>query len=218
MSVLSSAKESIGRGLARPITYISAEWDRLAPRERRSVAALAIAVVVVGVLLSVYFVFSSIGDLQDGNAAIRKALTEIAKHRDEYMEARSRSTVQEQRIGTEPPQLTTDLEAAAREAGVQIAESNERPVAPAGKRYSQHDVDLKIRDIDLQSLTQFMRRVETGQRLIFFSRLSLKRRYSEAEKLDVEATATAFEKLREDKDKDKDKAKSGAKKPEGKDK
>jgi type II secretory pathway component PulM len=213
MSVLSSARESIGRGLARPITYVSAEWDRLAPRERRSVAALAIAVVVVGVLLSVYFVFSSIGDLQDGNAAIRKALTEIAKHRDEYMEAKSRSTVQEQRIGTEPPQLTTDLEAAAREAGVQIAESNERPVSPAGRRYSQHDVDLKIRDVDLQSLTQFMRRVETGQRLIFFSRLSLKRRYSEAEKLDVEATATAFEKLREDKDKTK-----SAKKPEGKDK
>jgi hypothetical protein len=131
------------------------------------------------------------------------------------MEAKSRSTVQEQRIGTEPPQLTTDLEAAAREAGVQIAESNERPVSPAGRRYSQHDVDLKIRDIDLQSLTQFMRRVETGQRLIFFSRLSLKRRYSEAEKLDVEATATAFEKLREDKDKDKTKS---AKKPEGKDK
>ena len=215
MSVLSSARESIGRGLARPITYVSAEWDRLAPRERRSVAALAIAVVVVGVLLSVYFVFSSIGDLQDGNAAIRKALTEIAKHRDEYMEAKARSTVQEQRIGTEPPQLTTDLEAAARESGLQIAESNERPVSPAGRRYSQHDVDLKIRDIDLQSLTKFLRRVETGQRLIFFSRLSLKRRYSEAEKLDVEATATAFEKLREDKDKDKAKS---AKKPEGKDK
>ncbi|MEA2699814.1 MAG: hypothetical protein QOI66_4085 [Myxococcales bacterium] len=209
MSVLSSAKESVGRVLSRPTAYVSAEWDRLAPRERRSVAALVIAVLVVAVLLSIYFLFSSVSDLEEGNAKIREALTMIAKHRDEYMEAKTRSAANDARIGTEPPQLTSDLEAAAREEGVQIAESNERPVTPAGRRYSQHDVDLKIRDIDLQSLTKFMRRVETGPRLIYFSRLSIKRRYSEAEKLDVEATATAFEKLREDKAK---------KKPEGKEK
>ena len=212
MSVLASVKESAaGRGLGRPFAYVSAEWDRLAPRERRSVAALLIAVLVVAVLLSVYFVFSSLGDLEEGNGKIREALTEIGKHRDEYMEAKSRGQAQEARIGNDPPQLTSDLEAAAREEGVQIAESNERPVTPAGRRYSQHDVDLKIRDVDLQALTKFMRRVETGPRLIYFSRLSIKRRYSEAEKLDVEATATAFEKLHEDKDKSK-------KKPEGKDK
>ncbi len=32
-----------------------------------------------------------------------------------------------------------------------------------------------------------------------FTRLSLKRRFSDAEKLDVEATATAFERIREEK-------------------
>jgi hypothetical protein len=86
-------------------------------------------------------------------------------------------------------------------------ESSERPNTPAGRRYLEHDVDLKIREVDLQTLAKFLRRVETGPRLIFFTRLTLKRRYSETEKLDVEATATAFEKLREDKIK---------KKPEGK--
>lgn len=209
MSLFSSLKESAGRVLGRPFAYVSAEWDRLAPRERRSVAALVVAVAVVALLLSVYFVFSSIGDLEEGNAKVREALAEIAKNRDVYMEAKSRSTAQEARIGNDPPQLTSDLEAAAREEGVQISESNERPTTPAGRRYVQHDVDLKLRDIDLQSLTKFLRRVETGPRLIYFSRLSIKRRYSEAEKLDVEATATAFEKLREEKAK---------KKPEGKEK
>ncbi|HVR64672.1 MAG TPA: hypothetical protein VMU50_22385 [Polyangia bacterium] len=209
MSIFSSVKESAGRALGRPFAYVGAEWDRLAPRERRSVAALIVAVVVVAVLLSIYFVFSRIGDLEEGNAKIREALAEIAKNRDVYLEAKSRSQAQEARIGNDPPQLTSDLEAAAREEGVQIAESNERPTTPAGRRYLQHDVDLKLRDIDLKSLAGFLRRVETGPRLIYFSRLSIKRRYSEAENLDVEATATAFEKLREDKAK---------KKPEGKDK
>ena len=63
---------------------------------------------------------------------------------------------------------------------MQIDESTERPTTPAGRRYAQHDVDLKLRQVDLQSLSNFLRRVETGPRLIMFTHLSIKRRYSEA--------------------------------------
>jgi Tfp pilus assembly protein PilO len=60
-------------------------------------------------------------------------------------------------------------------------------------------------------LSKFLRRIETGPRLIFFTRLSVKRRYSDNDKLDVEATATAFERVHEDK-----KKKGEAKPAEGK--
>jgi type II secretory pathway component PulM len=196
-------RDAARRVLARPTGYLLGEWERMAPRERRWLAALSATALSVIVLLSTYFVFSSVADLEDGNADVREALTAIAKHRDEYLDAKSRSAAQEARIGTEPPQLIADIESAAREENIQIAESSERPTAPAGKHYSEHDVDVKIREVDLQSLTKFMRRLETGPRLIFFTRLSIKRRFSEAEKLDVEATATAFERLREDKSKKK---------------
>jgi Tfp pilus assembly protein PilN len=199
MSVLTQVRESVGRSFSRPMAYFSAEWERMAPRERRWVAVLAIAVVLVSGLLGSYFVFSNISDLEEGNANIRKALAAIALHRNEYLDAKARSAAQEARIGFDPPQLTADLEAAAREEQVQIDESNERPATPAGRRYAQHDVDLKIRQVDLQSLSKFLRRVETGPRLIMFTHLSMKRRYSEADKLDVELTATAFERLKEDK-------------------
>ena len=199
MSVLTQVRESVGRSLSRPVAYFSAEWERMAPRERRWVAVLAVAVVLVSAVLGSYFVFSNISDLEEGNANIRKALAAIAMHRNEYLDAKARSAAQEARIGYDPPQLTADLEAAAREEQVQIDESNERPNTPAGRRYAQHDVDLKIRQVDLQSLSKFLRRVETGPRLIMFTHLSLKRRYSEADKLDVELTATAFERLKDDK-------------------
>ena len=39
------------------------------------------------------FVFSSISDLEEGNADIREALSAIAKHRDEYLEAKARNAV-----------------------------------------------------------------------------------------------------------------------------
>jgi len=141
--------------------------------------------------------------MEEENGKIREALSEIAKHHDEYLEAKTRNAVQEQRIGNEPPQLVRDLEEAARGENVQIAESSERPAAPAGRRYVQHDLDVRLREVDLQSLTKFMRRVETGPRLIMFTRVSLKHRYSETDKLDAELTATAFEKVKEDKSKKK---------------
>jgi len=207
VSALGNLREAGARWLRRPVAYISGEWERLAPRERRWVTVLAVAVLIVTLLLGGGAVFTSLSDLEEGNSDMREALTAIAKHRDEYLEAQSRSKTQEARIGTDPPQLTADLEAAAREEQLQIAESSERPTTPAGRRYVEHDVDLKIREVDLLTLTKFLRRIETGPRLTFFTRLSIKRRYSETDKLDVEATATAFERVREDKAK---------KKPEGK--
>jgi general secretion pathway protein M len=207
MSALENVRGAVGRMFRRPVGYFNQEWDRLAPRERRWVTGLAVVVVVVAIALAFGNAISDIGDLESGNTAIRDALGEIAKHRDDYLEAKARNAVQEARIGNDPPQLTGDLEAAARAENVQIAESSERPTVPAGRRYLQHDVDLKVREVDLLSLTKFLRRVETGPRLVYFSRLSLKHRYStESDKLDVELTATAYEKVREDKTKKKPEA------------
>ena len=199
MSALDSLRETGRRLVRRPLAYLTGWWERLAPREKRWVTTLVGAVLIMSIILGATVSFSDIGDLEDGNAKIRDALTAIAKHRDEYLEAKARNSVQEARIGTAPPQLAGDLEAAAHAETIQIAESSERPTVPAGRRYVEHDTDLKIRDTDLQSLTNFMRRVETGPRLIFFTRLALKHRYSEdTDKLDVEATATAFERVHEE--------------------
>jgi hypothetical protein len=214
MSALDNLRQTVGRAVRWPAGYFHAEWERMAPRTRKLALGLITAIVGVVILAGSYLTITSISDLEEGNAQIREALGEISKHRDEYLEAKSRNAVAEARIGNEAPQLTADLEAAARGENVQIAESSERPVAPAGasRRFLQHDLDIKIREVDLQSLTKFMRRVETGPRFIFFTRISLKHRYSETDKLDAELTATAFEKVKEDKKKKSETAKAAGKK------
>jgi type II secretory pathway component PulM len=210
MNPIANVRERLGRIFGRPFRYFGAEWERMAPRERRWVVGLAVAIVSVATALGVFLYFTTISELEQGNADIREALGAIAKHRDEYLEAKARAQAQEQRLGNDAPQLVADIEAAAREESVQIAESNERP-SSAGKRWNEHDVDLTVRSVDLQALSNFMRRVETGARPIFFTRLSLKRRFSEADKLDAQLTATAFERVKE--------AAPGAKKkPDAKDK
>ena len=203
MSAVDNIRQAAGRAVRWPVEYFRAEWERMGPRRRQLVVGLAAAIVAVSVLLGAFLTFSSISDLEEDNGHIREALAEIAKNHDAYLDAKTRNAVQEARIGNDPPQLTADIEAAARGENVQIAETNERPVGPAGtsRRYLQHDLDIKVREVDLQSLTKFMRRVETGPRFVFFSRVALKHRYSETDKLDAELTATAFEKVKEEKKK-----------------
>jgi len=213
MSAFANLRQAAGRAVRVPAGYLHAEWERMAPRTRKLALGLIVTIVSVLGLGITYYTFSEISTLKDENEQIREALGEIAKHHDEYLDAKTRNAVNEARIGNDPPQLTADLEAAARGENVQIAESNERPVAAAGasRRYLEHDLDIKLREVDLQSLTKFMRRVETGPRYIFFTRISLKHRYSETDKLDAELTASAFEKVKDDK---KKKAETG--KPAGK--
>jgi hypothetical protein len=191
------------RLLARPLAYAAGWWERRAPKERRRLAILAAATLGVITVFGTYVVFSDIAQLEEDNAAIRDALKAIANNRDVYLQAKARSDADAARIGNEPPQLTGDIEAAAKDEKIEIAESNEQKPVPAGRRYTQHDLDIKIRDVDLESLTKFMRRIETGPRLIFFTRLSLKRSFSDTSKLAVEATATAFERIKDEKGKKK---------------
>src|SRR4051794_33970191 len=136
----------------RPTTYLSSEWNRMAPRERRLVAGLIGAVVAFAVLVTGFLFVESLRDISDENEAVRTALADIAKHRDEYLEAKERMMQQEVRIGNEPPQLTADLEAASHEANIPIPEITEEPAVDVGKHYREHKVDLKLRQVDLQSL------------------------------------------------------------------
>lgn len=201
MSLLATARgraRQLSRQLlGRPLGYLGAEWERMPAREKKTVTVLAIAIVVVAMSLAIYLVFSSISDLEESNADVREALAAISKNREAFLEAKARAMAQEARLGSDPPQLVADIEGAARQENVQIAESNERPPTPVSKRWIEHDVDLKIREVDLQTLTNFLKRVETGRRPIFVTYLSLKRRFSEADKLDAELTAIAFERVKE---------------------
>jgi len=211
MSAISNLKERVvtrvGETLRRPYSYVVGEVERWSPKKRQTVSLGVGALVVVVFAYVTYTTFSSISDLREGNMAIREALAAIAENRDVYLEAKARNAALEARIGNEPPQLTGDIEAAARAENVKIDEQTERPAVPAGKRYIEHDVDLRVREVDLQSLTKFLKRVETGPRLIFFTRMSLKHRYSsDSDKLDAELTATAIEKVHEDKTKKKPEA------------
>jgi Tfp pilus assembly protein PilO len=198
MSLQTSLQSSTGRigGLVkRPFAHLGREWYRLAPRERRLVAVLAGAVVAVAIAVVALMTTQSLAESREENEAAREALSAIAKHRNTFLDAKARMQAQEARIGTEAPQLAADLEAAAREAGIQIPENQPRPTVPAGRHYLEHSVEVTLRQVDLLSLSKFLSKVETGTRVIVVSRMTIKRAFAEGEKLNVSLTATAWERV-----------------------
>ena len=187
--------EKVSNWLRRPAGYFAREWNRMAPRERRLAGILGGAVVVAIVAVVAVLTVQSLADIRDDNDASREALAAIAKHRDEFQDAKNKMAAQEARIGLEPPQLAADLEAAAKEVNIAIPETQSRPAVPVGKRYLEHSVDVTLRQVDLLSLSKFLNRVESGRRLIVVSRMSLKRAFAEGEKLNVSLTATTWERV-----------------------
>jgi hypothetical protein len=181
----------------RPFGYVASEWNRMAPRERRLVGGLVAAVLAFAVLVTGFLIIESLRDIAESNDDAREALADIAKHRDEYLEAKDRMMAQEMRIGNEPPQFAADLEAAAHEVGIGIPETQEQPSAPVGRRYIEHRVEVKLRQVDLQSLSKFLNRLETGRRLIMVTNLKVRKRFSDQDKLDVDFSATSFERVKE---------------------
>ena len=184
--------------LGRPAAYAGAEWNRMSARERRLISILGGAFAVCAVGLVAYLMVDSLQSMAQENQEMRDAINDIAKHSDEYRDAKAKVTAQQQRIGNEPPQLAADLEAAAKEAGIQIPETSDRPDTPAGKRYVEHSLDVKLRKVDLKSLATFLKKVETGKSLILVTRMEIRRSFgSDGSNLDVDLTATTYERLKD---------------------
>lgn len=184
--------------VGRPAAYAAAEWNRMSLRERRLISILGGAFVGLAVLLVGYLVFDSLQSMSEENQDMRNALDDIAKHSDEYREAKAEVAAQQKRIGKEPPQLAADLEAAAKEAGIQIPETADRPDSAAGKRHIEHSLDVKLRKVDLKSLATFLSKVETGKSLVLITRLQIRRSFGgDGASVDVDLTATAFERIKD---------------------
>jgi hypothetical protein len=184
--------------LGRPAAYAAAEWGRMSARERRLISVLAGSFVLCGVALVAYLMVDSLQTMAQENQDMRDAINDIAKHSDEYRDAKAKVEAQRKRIGEEPAQLAADLEAAAKEANIQIPETADRPEAPAGKRYVERNLDVKLRKVDLKSLATFLSKVETGKSLILVTRLQIRRSFGgDGTNVDVDLTATTYERLKD---------------------
>lgn len=189
-------------------------WDRLSNRERTLLGSLGGTLLLLVVLGVGFSITQGLSDLEGQNADIRQALRDIATNRDAYERAKSKTAQIEVRMGHGGVQLQGFLETAAKEAGVEIAETVERQPAPAGKKYIEKAVDLRLRKVGIDALAKFLRKIETGTNLVVVSSLNVRSRDDKHEDLEVEMSVSTYEHAPEQKagskkNKDKDKENQG---------
>lgn len=168
-------------------------FDRLSQRERTLVGALGVTFIVLLTLVVGFLITDGLSSMEERNAGMRQALKDIDLHRDAYLRQKARTAQLESRLGRSSMQLGGFLEQCAKDAGVDIPESNERPPAQAGKQYVEHATDLRLTRVKLDALVDFMRRIETGPNMVVVSALSVHVRDDHHQELDVEMTVSTWE-------------------------
>ncbi len=176
-------------------------WERLSPRERTLLTAMGATFVVMVTIVTGFFITDGLSTLEENNGAARDALHELETHRDSYLKAKAKAEQLKARMGKTPVQLQGFLEQVAKEAGVQIPESNELPPQAAGKQFTERSVEIRVKQVTIESLAKFLRGIETGPNLVVVTGLNVRTRDDKHEELDVEMTVTTYERVAEKKDK-----------------
>lgn len=168
-------------------------WERLSQRERTMVAAMGVTFVIMVTLIVGFLITDGLSSMEERNSDMRQALRDLDTQRDSYLRLKAKASQMETRLGAQPVQMQRYLEEAAKEAGVEIPESTPRPPAPAGKKFVQQTVDLRLHAVTLEQLTKFMKAIETGKSLVVVTSLDVRTRDDKHEQFDVEMSVSTWE-------------------------
>jgi type II secretory pathway component PulM len=177
-----------------PLARLRDAFEGLSARERSLLLLLGAVVVLLLFLIGGYTLYDRIDTLEEKNQAMEKALSDIAKKRGPYLQARARQAQLDSRIGNSPLQLSGFLEGIAKESGIEIRETNPRTPEPLGKKYIQQSVDLRLGRVKLEPLLKFMHRLETyPSNLVLVTQLSIRNRDDKHEEFEVDMTVSTYE-------------------------
>jgi len=168
-------------------------FTRLDPRERRLltgfVGVLSVLVVIIVPVLSQRAVMAK----QNENESMKAAMFALVEAQPALQKSDAQRKAILARYGHAAPPLGAFLDNQARQNGIEIPESQDRPIMPHGKRFDERSARIQLRKVGLANLSKFMEGVERSQFPIVFSRVDIRKRLSETDSYDVEIIASAYD-------------------------
>ncbi|MBW2315930.1 MAG: type II secretion system protein M [Deltaproteobacteria bacterium] len=180
--------------MSEVIARIRAYFEDLTPRERLALAAVGGA---LGLAIGWLGVVQPMQRAQvDAEARIEGAEHQIGlmqRQRAQYDEIAGRLQRVETRIARGPKgNIFTTLESLARNSAIKI-ESLEPQAAPAGDRYTEEKVQVVLKSVTLNQLSQYLNQIEGAPQLLSIKALRIRTRADKPELLDVTFTVSSFE-------------------------
>lgn len=170
-----------------------ARWEKLEPRERRLLAilgALLGALVLLGIPAAV---LRGVAASRAENERIRELVRDIQAARAQVAERKARHDALLARYAKPAPPLAGFIEEAAKANGIAVPESQDRPVVPHGKRYTERVTVVKMHKVGMLALAKTLEKIEQSGYPVAITRLNIKPRAGEPDSYQVELGVSAFD-------------------------
>ena len=167
--------------------------ERFDTREQRMLRALGLVFVIVAVLAIGFGSHYVVSESRDKVEALRNAISEITSSQASIAKADQRRQIVTQRYARVAPPLAALLDGLAKESGIEIPESQDRPLVPHGKRYEERAIRLQLRKVALGNLARFLEKIEQPSYALVLSKLNIRKRLTEPDSYDVELIASAYD-------------------------
>ena len=168
-------------------------FEKLEPRERRLLTILG-GILGVALLLALpIYVVKSVSDKRTENEQLRGLVDAIYEARATIGERKAKHDALLARYGKPAPALAGFIEEASRANSIGAAESQDRPEAPHGKRYTERMTVVKMHKVGMLALAKMLEKIEQSGYAVVISKLNIKPRGGEADSYEVELGVSAFD-------------------------
>lgn len=173
--------------VAAALDVLRGAFAGVSPRERRMLAILGVVLAVLALAGVYFFVSSALDDLEAERADTVEALRTLRNERARIRQRQQRRERLAARYATKAPPLTSYVEEAARAANVTVAEATDRTAPPVeGRRFQRRAVAIRLRRVDLQSLVNFMDRIDSAPFPVAITSVRIRKRFGESNSYDVD--------------------------------
>lgn len=173
---------------------IATSFERLSRREQVMVAFVVISAFTMVVGLGWYFTSRDLAKREKRIAAKLSQLEQVAGLRGDYQ----RRLADQNRIASEirrnnTMRLLSYIEDTAKRSSIEIGNAQERAGSLIGGGIlKEEDAEITVRDVSIDRLYDFLKRLEEGNVLVRVRQLKVKKRYADPKRLEATITVGTF--------------------------
>lgn len=174
-------------------------FEQLEPREQRLIVIFGGVLGVFLILLVPILLSATVASKKSDNTAIREIMAAIAEARPTL----EKQDVEKQKVlaryAKPTPPLAGFIEQEATANGIQIPESQDRPVVPHGKKYEERSTKIVLQKVGMKNLASFLEAIVNAGYPTRISNINVHRRGMDPDAYDVTVVVSAFDRKEEKK-------------------
>jgi general secretion pathway protein M len=177
-------------------------FDRMEPREQKLLGGLVLLFGFMMVIAIPIALFATSASRSRENAAIREVAQAITDATPQLLQRDAQKRKVLARYGRPTPPLAGLLEQLATAHGIEIPESQDRPVVPhGGKRYEERSTKIELQKVGMKNLALFLEGIVTSGFPVRVSGIDIRKRATEPDSWDVSLIVSAYDRKEPEKTK-----------------